>query len=139
MRGRVWPQQIRQLGVRLWPSAGSLRETVQHDGREPARHIGPKHARRLRPLGGDLRHELPQIWRVERRPARARSSSPASMAGQRIPAFCRHRVAAEASRPQSTAVRRLPAPSHTHQASAAKAAAGTSVLKVPPTEPTATA
>ena len=70
IRGSVRPQEIRQLGVRLRPSGGSLRETAQHDGRESARNVTPKHTRRWRLLGRDLRDELTEVRRVERRPSR---------------------------------------------------------------------
>ena len=70
IRGPVRPQEIRQLGVRLRSSGGSLREAAQHDGRESARNVTPKHTRRWRLLGSDLRDELTEVRRVERRPSR---------------------------------------------------------------------
>ena len=70
IRGPVRPQEIRQLGVRLRPSGGSLRKAAQHDGCESARNVTPKHTWRQRLLGGDLRDELTIVRRVERRPSR---------------------------------------------------------------------
>ncbi len=69
IRGSVRPQEVRQLGVRLWPSGGSLREAAQYDRRESTRNVTPEFTRRLRLLGGDLRDQLTKVRRVERRPA----------------------------------------------------------------------